>query len=89
MLPNQRWQIAPAQPERAAELAHITQLSPLITQVLLNRGLQTSEQMQAFLDPDSDALPSPLEAFSDLATSLELLQQAIVLRHKIAICGDY
>lgn len=89
MLPNQRWQIIPAQPERAAELAHITQLSPLIAQVLLNRGLQTSEQMRAFLDPDSETLPSPLEAFPDLATSLELLQQAIVLRHKIAICGDY
>ncbi len=89
MLPNQRWQIAPAQPEQVAQIARDTHLSPLIAQVLLNRGLQTPEQMQAFLDPDSEALPPPLEEFPDLATSLELLQQAIVLRHKIAICGDY
>ncbi len=89
MLPNQRWQIAPSQPEQAAAIARESHLSPLIAQVLLNRGLQTPEQMQVFLDPDSAALPSPLEEFPDLATSLALLQEAIVLRHSIAICGDY
>ncbi len=89
MLPNQRWQIAPSQPEQAAEIAKESHLSPLIAQVLLNRGLQTPEQMQVFLDPDSAALPSPLEEFPDLAVSLALLQEAIESRHSIAICGDY
>lgn len=88
-LPNQRWQLAPAQPDRAEHLACATNLSPLLAQVLLNRGIETPEQVQAFLDPESQSLPSPLEDFSDLPIALELLINAINQRQRIAICGDY
>lgn len=88
-LPNQRWQIFAAQPERADQLGQALELSPLLAQVLLNRGIETPEQAQVFLDPESLALPSPLTEFPDLAVSLELLQAAIAAQQKIAICGDY
>ncbi|BDI15141.1 hypothetical protein ANSO36C_09430 [Nostoc cf. commune SO-36] len=51
--------------------------------------METPEQVQAFLNPESLVLPSPLEDFPDLAISLELLQNAIASQTKIAICGDY
>ena len=88
-LPNQRWQIYPQKPELAQKLAVETNLSPIISQLLINRGMETLEQAQAFLDPESLVLPSPLEEFPDLAISLELLQNAIASQTKIAICGDY
>jgi single-stranded-DNA-specific exonuclease len=88
-LPNQRWQIYPAQPDLVNQLAEANQLSPIINQLLVNRGIETVEQAQAFLDPESQNLPSPLEEFPDLALSVEMLQQAIASQQKIAICGDY
>ncbi|MBD2020757.1 single-stranded-DNA-specific exonuclease RecJ, partial [Leptolyngbya sp. FACHB-36] len=66
-----------------------TNLSPLLAQVLLNRGIETAEQVQAFLDPESQTLPSPLQDFLDLPISLELLINVINQRQRIAICGDY
>ncbi len=88
-LPLQRWQIYPDNTEWATQLAEATQLSPIVSQLLINRGIETLEQAQAFLDPESQVLPSPLEEFPDLAISLELLQFAIAAQQKIAICGDY
>ncbi len=88
-VPNQRWQIYPQKDELAQNLAEVTHVSPLICQLLINRGMETPEQAQLFLNPESLVLPSPLEEFPDLAISLELLQNAIACQTKIAICGDY
>ncbi|WP_071190951.1 single-stranded-DNA-specific exonuclease RecJ [Trichormus sp. NMC-1] len=88
-LPNQRWQIALQNPELAEKLASLTNLSPIISQLLINRGIETPEAAQAFLNPESLNLPSPLEDFPDLALSVELLASAIANKEKIAICGDY
>jgi single-stranded-DNA-specific exonuclease len=88
-IPDQRWHIASAHIEQAEQIAQSTGLSPLLAQVLLNRGLETIEQIQAFLNPELQVLPLPLEDFTDLPLSLELLINAINQRQRIAICGDY
>ncbi|BAY49306.1 single-stranded-DNA-specific exonuclease RecJ [Scytonema sp. HK-05] len=88
-LPDQRWQISPQKTESAQKLAEVTNLPPLINQLLINRGIETKEQAQAFLNSGDLVLPSPLDDFPDLAMSLELLEWAIASGEKIAICGDY
>lgn len=88
-LPNQRWQIAASQTILAAQLAQATGLSPILGQVLLNRGVETSQQAQVYLSPETQAMPAPLEEFADLAISVEMLKDAIASGDKIAICGDY
>jgi single-stranded-DNA-specific exonuclease len=88
-LTNQRWQIALDNPELAQKLAILSNLSPIISQLLINRGMETPEAVQRFIDPESLSLPSPLEEFPDLAVSVELLANAITHQEKIAICGDY
>jgi single-stranded-DNA-specific exonuclease len=88
-LPNQRWYIYPQKPDLAQELANKFNLSPIISQLLINRGIESTEPAQIFLEPESLNLPSPLVDFPDLAVSLELLQNAIASQTKIAICGDY
>ncbi|WP_231867052.1 DHH family phosphoesterase, partial [Anabaena sp. 4-3] len=88
-LPNQRWQIHPQKPELAKQLALATNISPIVSQLLINRQIETIEQAQAFLNPETINLPSPLAEFPHLQLSVELLQQTIINQSKIAICGDY
>lgn len=88
-LPNQRWYIHPPQPELAHQFAARFEISPIIGQLLVNRGITTVEEAGMFLEPESLSLPSPLTEFADLAVSVELLQDAIATQAKIAICGDY
>jgi single-stranded-DNA-specific exonuclease len=95
MLPQHRWQIAPSNPSQAATLAAGITLtpeevtSPLLAQVLINRGIETLEQAELFIHPETAELPSPLTEFPDLELSLDLLVEAIEQKSKIAICGDY
>jgi single-stranded-DNA-specific exonuclease len=95
MLPQHRWQIAPSNPSQAATLAAGITLtpdeatSPLLAQVLINRGIETLEQAELFIHPETEILPSPLTEFPDLELSLDLLVNAIEQKSKIAICGDY
>ncbi len=88
-LPNQRWQIAPPQTQKAAQLAQATGLSPLLGQVLINRGIETPEQAQVYLYPEAQVMPAPIDEFPDLAISVDMLKEAIANEEKIAICGDY
>jgi single-stranded-DNA-specific exonuclease len=89
MLPKQRWQIAPASPEAAYRLAEQFQISPLLAQVMLNRGLTSQEAAAHFLAPQTWMLPDPIDEFPDLAKALDRLATAIENRVQIAICGDY
>jgi single-stranded-DNA-specific exonuclease len=88
-MPDQRWFIHPSLTGEAQWLAQHTGLPPLLTQVLLNRGIDSAEAAQTFLQPETLLLPSPLEDFPDLAGSVDLLMTAIETGQKIAICGDY
>ncbi len=88
-LPLQRWQIYPQKTELAQKLARMNNMSPLINQLLINRGFDSPDTAEIFLNPQSLSLPEPLDEFPDLALSVELLQNAITTHSKIAICGDY
>ncbi len=88
-LPLQRWQIATVDPQILEAIATSTGLSPLLAQVLINRGLDTPELAEAFLNPEVAVLPLPANEFAHLNKALDLLEEAITHRHAIAICGDY
>ncbi|WP_297087102.1 single-stranded-DNA-specific exonuclease RecJ [Thermoleptolyngbya sp. C42_A2020_037] len=88
-IPSQRWQIAAADPERAARLAAAADLSPVLGQVLLNRDIGTPDQARVFLNPELMQLASPMDEFPDLAEAVSILQMAIARQQRIAICGDY
>lgn len=88
-LPRQRWKIAAENSQQVQALVSTTGLSPLLAQVLINRGITTPELAQIYCEPESQRLREPLGEFPDLAKSVELLTTAIREKQKIAICGDY
>ncbi|OZH54826.1 single-stranded DNA exonuclease [Hydrocoleum sp. CS-953] len=88
-LPNQRWLIHPQQVEKNQQLATSLKILPLIAQTLINRDISTIKKAEAFLNPDSIKLPSPIQEFPDLDISLNLLETTISQNKKISICGDY
>ena len=89
LLPQQRWQIFSPQPDLSAAIANSTGLSPIIAQVLLNRGIDTPEAAKVFLDPDLEDLPDPKQEFPDLIASIDRIELAIKNGDRITICGDY
>jgi single-stranded-DNA-specific exonuclease len=88
-LPKQRWQIFDPNPNLSTTIANATGLSPIIAQVLLNRGINTPEAAQIFLEPELEALPDPKQEFPDLIKSIDRIEQAIKNGDRITICGDY
>ena len=88
-LPCQRWKYYPQNPTLVKELVPYLKLSPIIVQVILNRGILNLEEAQSYVNPEIINLPSPLTEFPDLSKSIEILKNAIFSHQKIAICGDY
>ena len=82
-----RWQINPAQPA-AAELAARLKTSPLIAQILLNRGISNYDDAQAFLKPSLLMLADP-SLIPGLSAAAARVAKAIRDREKIVIYGDY
>ncbi|MGY3169837.1 single-stranded-DNA-specific exonuclease RecJ [Thermostichus sp. MS-CIW-15] len=88
-IPDQRWLFQPVNPLAVQSLAEAVGVSPVLAQILLNRGLSSPAAVQQYLQPDPVHLPPPSQDFADLPLAVELLEGAIRRQEPIAICGDY
>ncbi|MGY6529146.1 MAG: single-stranded-DNA-specific exonuclease RecJ [Cyanobacterium sp.] len=88
-LPKQRWQFGQPNPQLVELFSQSLGLSPIMAEVVVNRGLESMDDARVYIDPETETLPSPLTEFVDLPKCLDLLTEAIALGSKIAICGDY
>src|SRR5829696_7331740 len=82
-----RWIIAPPH-ERATELAERLKTSPVIAQILLNRGMGQAEECFAFLRPSLKCLHDPA-LMPNLPKAAARVAKAIREREKIVAYGDY
>jgi single-stranded-DNA-specific exonuclease len=82
-----RWQIDPPQ-AGAAELAQRLGTSPLIAQILINRGIESLDDAQAFLRPSLRELAEP-SLLPGLPPAAERIARAIRDGQSIVIYGDY
>lgn len=65
------------------------ELHPVVLQLLKNRGLNTQEQVDEFLQPDySKDIHDPY-LFQDMQKAVERVYRAIAKQEKIVIHGDY
>jgi len=82
-----QWSICPAD-GRAKALAESLGVSPLLAQVLVNRGITDVRAGHAFLRPKLNELISP-EKMPGIESAVRRLKQAIEKKEKITIYGDY
>ena len=81
------WMVAPpwAERERAARRLGV---SPLLAQLLFNRGLTDRDAVRAFLNPQLKTLPDP-DLLPGAAEATKLLVGKVRERKSIVIYGDY
>jgi len=82
------WRLLPAKPEEAARLARAARLSPVVAQLLLNRGVATAPDAQRFLNAPLSALHSPA-LLPHIPLAAVRVHHALVEKRKICIYGDY
>ncbi len=85
---QKRWQLHPERPEQVKELSARHGLPPLVARILLNRGLEGVEDIQAYLDPTLERLYPPF-GLADLETAAIRLGRAVRQGEPLAIYGDY
>ena len=86
--PEKRWAVRETREALGRALASCLNISPLVAQVLINRGIETPEAAQSFLSARLTDLHSPF-LLKDMGRATERIAAAIANREKICICGDY
>ena len=84
---TRRWNISPAS-EAAEQLATCLKTSPLIAQMLINRGMAGPEDCQRFMSPSLKHLHDPGEIVN-LKKAAERISRAIRDGERIVVYGDY
>ena len=82
------WQVQPERPEQVKELSARHGLPPLVARLLVNRGLNGVEEIEAFLDPSLERLYPPF-GLADLEKAATRLGQAVRRGEPVAVYGDY
>ncbi|NIP26973.1 MAG: single-stranded-DNA-specific exonuclease RecJ [Phycisphaerae bacterium] len=85
--PTKKWVIRPPD-DRSVPLAKSLKVSPLLAQVLINRGITDVQAGGIFLRPKLTELIEP-EKMPGIETAVRRLKQAIRDREKIYVYGDY
>jgi len=84
---DKTWVISPADP-RADQLAKSLKVSPLLAQLLINRGVTDPQSGSAFLRPKLTDLISP-ELLPGVRDAAQRIKQTVTQKQKITIYGDY
>jgi single-stranded-DNA-specific exonuclease len=88
MMGKKVWKVLNSTSSEAELLAQGLGISPLLAQLLLNRGINRTDQAVEFLTPDLKRLHDPF-LFSEMGRATKRLQQAIAANEYVLIYGDY
>jgi single-stranded-DNA-specific exonuclease len=83
-----RWSLAPPQPLLAGQLAAALEISPLLAQCLLNRGLSEPAAIEHFLAPRLKHLADPF-LLPNMEMAVARLLRARAQNEPLVIFGDY
>lgn len=81
------WVVAAAN-DRVGSLAQALKISPLVAQVLVNRGIVDTQAANVFLRPKLTELIRP-ERMPGIAQAVARLKRAVESKEKITVYGDY
>jgi len=85
---RKKWILRSQDPEKSAILARFLRTTPLVGQILLNRGISDHEEAARFLECRLDDLTDPF-LFKGMAQAVERIQTALEQGEKILVYGDY
>jgi single-stranded-DNA-specific exonuclease len=85
---NAHWRLRPHEPGRILALSRRAGISPLVAQLLINRGIEQPERAVAFLEARLGSLHDP-ELLPGAVQAAERITGAIREGRKIVVYGDY
>ena len=85
---NARWRVRPHDATRILDLSRRSGLSPLLAQLLLNRGIDDPKRATAFLEARMGSLHDP-ELLPGAVEAAVRIRRAMDEGRKIVIYGDY
>jgi single-stranded-DNA-specific exonuclease len=83
-----RWIVREHDAERAASLARVLGVSPILAALLINRGYDDERAARVFLSPTYDQLHEPY-AMLGMKEAVGRLRRAVENREPVLIYGDY
>ncbi len=84
---RKQWIATPVSKDAGA-LARSLNVSVLLAQVLINRGITDTQQGLEFLRPKLTSLIEP-EKMPGIRSAVEIIAEAVSKKHKITVYGDY
>ena len=86
---EKRWVVKPqGNPEAVAAMAAATGISPVLANLLVQRGIDTLEKAKKFFNPQLSGLHDPF-LMKDMDKAVERVERAVRNREKIMVYGDY
>ena len=88
MLPITRWKLSEANADIQSLFVEEFKLDPIVSQILVNRGITDLATARRFLNPSLHDLHSPF-LMKDMKEGVARMIRAIQGKEKVAIYGDY
>ncbi|MDO8527073.1 MAG: single-stranded-DNA-specific exonuclease RecJ [Deltaproteobacteria bacterium] len=88
MSPSKQWQLKAPDIEKQNLFSKALGISTVTAQILINRGVDSLELAQSFLNPTLKNLPNPF-LLPDMEKGVARILKAIREKEKIAVYGDY
>jgi single-stranded-DNA-specific exonuclease len=85
---NRQWLVSRTNPEFLKYLSNKTSISPVLAQVLVNRGIKDADSIKEFLYPSLQNLHDPF-LMPDMQKAVERLKKALDRNETIFVHGDY
>ena len=86
---EKRWVVKPqGNPKAVAAMAAETGISPVLANLLVQRGIDTLEKAKKFFNPQLSDLHDPF-LMKDMDKAVERVERAVRNREKIMVYGDY
>ena len=86
---EKRWVVKPqGDPATAAMLAAALRISPVLANLLVQRGIDTVEKAEKFFKPNLADLHDPF-LMKDMEKAVERVERAVANNEKIMVYGDY
>ncbi|MBI5101672.1 MAG: single-stranded-DNA-specific exonuclease RecJ [Nitrospirae bacterium] len=85
---RRRWLVNKTNPEFIEYLSRASSISPVLAQVLVNRGIKESSSITDFLNPSPSGLSDPFE-MTGMREAVERIRTARAANEKVLIHGDY